>query len=167
MTRTEFFENIGYFGDLKEFCWENNCYLLDDVISDDDRDEEIYDELREGMDSWRNIRDWLNGLDTGYDWWNRDGGNYIGMDDDDFDAFLDEVAEWAESHGVFDPEDEEPEENVDTEADAVAEETDSFCEDEEPIEEEDFTVGELFSESSSVYDELEKARASLLVLASA
>lgn len=152
MTRTEFFERNNCFEYLKEFCTDNNCYLMDEVVDDDSRDEWIREDIREAGMNWRGIRDWLNSIETGYEWWEYNSGDWIGLDDYEFERYQEDVADWAESHGLFDSEDEE-------EDDVEEEETG------EELAEADFSVDELFSASISVFDELEKERVSFAVAA--
>lgn len=149
MTRTEFLDRMEDFSDLKEFCDDERIDVMDDVMDDEERDDYIYNEIHDNSDSWDDLRDWLNGIPTGYDWWERDGwGEWNGLDEDyDFNLWRARVADAAEECGIFDPEEEELEEE---ELESAAQEV------EEPVE--DFSVCELFTASSAVFENLESER---------
>jgi len=139
MTANEFLENVNSYYDLKDFCSETGCDYCDNILDDDSLDEEVDYALSEYRRdyNWREIRDLLSDIPTGYDWYRCDGSfDYVGLDDSDFDDIKDEVYEWALNNGYFDDEVDEDEEEYEEES---VEEDDY-----EPLEEEDFSVGDLF-----------------------
>ena len=147
MTRDEFYNTIDSFSELKDFCVDNDLRTMEDVFSDDERDDYLYDVIHDNNDYWADLRDWLNSIPTGYDWWVRDNWDaWEGIDEDDFPSWLDSVANEAEEEGVFDAEEDLEEDGCDPSE-----------EDFEPPDE-DFTISELFSESSAVFESLERDR---------
>ena len=75
MTRGDFIANVDYFGELIAFCCDYGCTYCDDVFSDDSRDDyinEILVDMAADVSSWRNLRDILSDIPTGYDWYRRD-----------------------------------------------------------------------------------------------
>ncbi len=111
MTRAEFDETIADFADLKDFCFQQDCDLMDNVYCEGDMDDYINEELRYARDygPWWDLRDILNDIETGYNWYLHDGGLNFEPIDDRFELYFDDVLRWAEDNDVFDPE-EEPEE---------------------------------------------------------
>lgn len=142
MTRNEFLESVNDWWELKDFCSEIGCEHCDCIIDDDGLDEEIEYALGEYLRdyNWREIRDMLDDIPTGYDWYRCDGSfDYVGLDDDDFDSYKDDVLDWADDHDVWD-EDEDDEEYFDEESneeEVIEEEPD------EHFEEADFSVTDL------------------------
>ena len=142
MTANEFLENVNDYYDLKDFCSEIGCEYCDDIVDDDTLDEDVEYALGEYRRdySWREIRDLLNDIPTGYDWYRCDGSfDYVGLDDSDFEDSKDKVYEWALNNGYFDDEADEDEEYDDE----VVE--DDFYEEPEddPVADEDFSVADL------------------------
>lgn len=138
MFRNYFLDDITDFDDLKDFCDEYNCPVLDDVFDEDDLDERVNADVSRRVDnggSWWEIRDWLGYIPTGYDWYRlSDYDDYAGLTDSDFEDFKLEVLDWGDEHEIWD------EENL------VPEEDDAEEEEEEYIEpSEAFSVSELAS----------------------
>ena len=67
------------------------------------------------------------------------GFDYDGMDENDFDSYKEDVLEWGDNSGVWE---DEPDEEDDFDTDTMFNEEDSEP-DEPPVEEEDFSIGEL------------------------
>ena len=138
MTRNEFLENVSTFGDLKDFCCDEDCSLLEDVYDEEGRDDYINECLMDWTreDSWQDLYSRLDSIPTGYDWYRYDDyGDWCGLDDEDFEDYKGDVLEWADDHGVWDDDEEE-----DMDEDCFEDEP----EDDEPApEEEDFSVGDL------------------------
>lgn len=110
MTRREFLEDVTDFYDLRDFCWRNDCYVMDDydVIDDEQKDDRIHEWLRETDEDWSTIRDILDDVPTGYDFYRCDGWvTFYPCDDSDFDDVKSEVLEWADDNDVFEDSDEE------------------------------------------------------------
>lgn len=140
MTRDEFYESITTWEELKDFCYDNDCELLSDVYSDDARDSEIDGCLENWASrySWYELRDKLDNIDTGSDWWLYDeDGEWIALGDREFDSYRDDVASWMDDNGYWDDADDEDEEYDEEPAPYVEEEPapeddDMFEDDEEP-----------------------------------
>ena len=157
MTRQDFIDGITTWGELLDFCYNEECDICDEIVSNDTMCEEIDDDLVEvARDrSWQDVRDLLNDIDTDYDYYRRDGGlTYIPMDDSDFDDYKGDVLDWMDNGGYWDDEeDEEDEEYYDGDGpfDFIPDEEDEEDEPELPMEDEDFSVGELMGMCSVQY----------------
>ena len=141
MTRDYFVNEVTTWGELQEFCADEGCYACDDIIYCDSLDEYITEDITDAIrhDTWTEIRDALNEINSGYEYYVCRGSlNYEGIDDD-FDYYKEEVLEWADNRDVWDEPEEEPDE--------VFHEADEDCNEpepqDEPLEDEDFSVGEL------------------------
>ena len=111
MTRTQFEEEVNSFGDLLDFCNDNNIWDMEDVLSRESMDEYVWDEIRDFPGSWDDLRDRLNEIDDNYDWYRRDGLlDYAALDEYDFDRYKSDILERADDEGLFDEEPEEEEE---------------------------------------------------------
>lgn len=141
MTRNEFIDNITEWYELKDFCNDFDCDVCEDIYDDDDYDDYVEDDVRDavGECSWREIRDLLCDLPSGYDYYRRNGNlDYDGMGNDDFEEYKERALEWGDDYGVWDEEDEEFEESDD-----FFDFTEEASDEEEPVEDEDFSVGDL------------------------
>ena len=152
MTRGDFIANVDYFGELIAFCCDYGCTYCDDVFSDDSRDDyinEILVDMAADVSGWRNLRDILSDIPTGYDWYRRDDwGEWDTLDDDDFESYKNDVLEWADSAAVWEDDEDEEEALFD-------EDEDDFFVNEEPI-----SVGELMTVCSSQLQSIgDKAKA--------
>lgn len=114
MTRQEFIDDITTWGDLFDFCSDEGCYICDGIYDSDDWnsciDDEVYEIARNN--TWRVVLSILQDYDdqSGYDYHARnDYGEWHGLDDDDFDAYKDDVLEWGDNQDVWGEEDEEEE----------------------------------------------------------
>lgn len=142
MTRDEFLENITTWWELMDFCSENDCEICEDIIDDDERDNEIDEDVADAIryDHWYDIRGYLNDIPNGYSYYRRNGRfDYDGLCDEDFDRYKEDVLNWADHEDdVWDDDQDGAEDtNAFPEQATVDEEV-------EPApEEEDFTVGDL------------------------
>lgn len=141
MTRQEFIDNCTYWNELLDICDEYGCRICDDLLDGDTRDDRIDEDISEALNNnyWYQIRESLNSIPSGYDYYIRIGElEYRGLDDDDFERYKEDFGDWGDRNGIWD-EDEEEETNQD--------ETNEMNEDEESqtAPEEDFSVGELFA----------------------
>lgn len=123
MTRQQFLDEVTTWYDLIDWCSDHRCSYCEDIYSDEARDEYIDEDLVDMArnNNWYELKDILNGLETGYDYWRRDEfGDWHGVDDE-FDEYFNDVLEWADENGEFDEEEEEPvyydDEDYDDEAD--------------------------------------------------
>ncbi len=149
MTRNDFIERIDRWWELIDFCRDMDCSVCEDIIDGDDLSEYIEEDIEnaahDGM-GWREIRDRLNDLDTGYSYYVNEGYMlYVGLnDDDDFNRYKDEVIEWMDDYGYWDDE-EEDDDFIEEEADNAS----PFDEDDEESDDGDmeaeFPVTELIS----------------------
>jgi len=141
MTREEFTTNVCCWSDLIEWCNDNNCYVCEDIYDSYSYDEYINDELSDWAreDSWSELKDRLNGLPDGYDYYRRgDYDDWDGLDDSDFDDFYRDALEWGDEHGIWDDEEDE-----DDGEEPLIEDDD--VEEEEETPNEDISFGDLFS----------------------
>ena len=135
MTRQEFIDDVQYWSELIDFCYEEGCYVCEDVYTSDQRDDRIDEDVSEMMrnNSWRTILDTLQTYDdqSGYEYYSLDGyGDWIGLDDDDLASYKDDVLEWMDNNGRWGDENDEDENDED---------------DNIPTEAEDLSLNELFN----------------------
>jgi hypothetical protein len=139
MTRNEFLETIDEWCELIGFCSDMGCDSCEDVIDRDGMNDEIENDLSEVINdyNWLEIRDALDGICTGYEYYRRNGlFDYEGMDDSDFQQYKDDALAWGDDRDEWDDEDDD--------VDVFTEELEtSEIDDEEPVEDEDFSVGDL------------------------
>lgn len=131
MTRREFLEEVNDFSDLLDFCWEESLSTCEDVYSEGSLSELIDEEIKEKIqyNSWMEVRDFLNDIPEGYDFYSQDGyGDWRGLGSDDFEDYKLEVLREMDASGAWE---DEPEE--------------------EPIEFDELTLDELFSECAEEY----------------
>lgn len=112
MTRDEFINDVNDFYDLKSFCWDNDCYECEDVYDSEQRDdylnEHIIDMAR--SETWESLRDILNDISSDYEFYRLDDyGDWVGLDDSDFETYKDDVLDWADNNDIWDDDDEEEE----------------------------------------------------------
>ena len=111
MNRTTFLEDVSTWPELLMFCGDIG-YDTSAIYDNETRDEEIESDLRERAydDCWQEIRDWLYDLcdSSRGDYWRRDDyGDWYLMDNDDFEAYKNDVLEYADDNELFDAEDED------------------------------------------------------------
>lgn len=153
MTRAEFLDNITEWSELKEFCYDWECDCCNDIYDEYDRDSEIGEDIGEycGDYSWDVLRDLLNDIPSGYDYYRKNEAfDWEGADDEMFDRYKSDVCDWADNGGVWD-EDEEDEDTFEEWDDFSAEEPD-----ETPVEDEDFSVGDLIGMCSVSFVTIQK-----------
>jgi hypothetical protein len=153
MTRNEFIDNITEWYELKDFCSDFDCDVCEDIYDDDDYDDSVEEDIRDAIADygWRDIRDFLGNLPSGYYYYRRNSAfDYDGLDDDDFEDYKEDVLEWGDDYGAWDDEEEEDEEYADADddfLDSLEEEPDE----DETIEEEDFSIDDLIGMCSVVF----------------
>lgn len=165
MTRAEFYENVTTWGDLKDFCFDENCDICNDIYDEEGRDDYINGCLMGWArnDSWTELLSRLEDIPTGYDYYRYDDyGDWAGLDDGDFYEIRDEVAEWMDDNGYWDDDEEEADDEDEKPLDDEEEEP--------PVEDEDCSLGELFAASATrvqsiAEEELAKAREEELAFA--
>lgn len=144
MTANEFLENVNEWWELKDFCSETGCDYCEDIVDEETLDEDVEYALSEYHRdyNWREVRDLLDDIPTGYDYYRCDGSfDYVGLDDEDFESLKEDVYDWAFNNGYFD--DEEEEEEVEDGALLDEDFFDSSEPEEDPVEDEDFSVSDL------------------------
>lgn len=144
MTRNEFINDIVDWGELKDVDNEYGFYILEDIYSNDSRDEyindELYNDVRHNNYTWLEIRGWLDDLDTGYGngWWQLCDGDWYDVSEE-VDLFEDRkndlLCELDEA-GLFDEDDE---------AEGTADNEEAYMEvAEAEVPDEDFGIDVLF-----------------------
>ena len=154
MTVTDFDDRCTDWWELKDFCNEYDCCVLDDVYSDDQVDdyinERLWDKVR--AEAWTDVRDWLSSFDEYYGegfYRINDYEEIIFLDEEyDFPRYKDEVRRWAIEENIFEDEDEDD----DCEADLEDGTTES------PFEAAEFSLDELYEQSSVVLNTIQKER---------
>lgn len=165
MTREEFIDDITNFSELKEFCYDFDCELLDDVYDQESMDDDINAWIDDNHRdySWDELRDDLNDIPTGYDYYVQTGVlEYEGLDITDFQSYKNDVIEWCDENEIWEDEEEEDEEPAWWQPEECDEPLfDEDEDDDDPaVEDEDFGVGELFAvcivSFSDIVEEQEK-----------
>lgn len=155
MTRHEFIEDVGYWYELINFCYDYGCPCCDSIYDDDQKDEYFNDNLVEmarNADSWQDMLRELEDIPDGDDYYICDDyEDWQGVSDSDFGEYKDDVLQWADEHEVWDADDEE--EDV-LEEEYEANETSDEDEDDETLEE-GCSLGELFSSSATKLQTIE------------
>lgn len=115
MTRSEF-EAIGCIEDLYQVCVEYGLSAMEDVVDRDYMNELVIDYLQNvsRSDDWTDIRDWLNEIDTYYDWFKFNGGiEFDAISESDLEYLMDDVRSEMERDRYFDDEDDDDEDTWD------------------------------------------------------
>lgn len=154
MTRNYFVDFVTTWEELLELCSDEDCDVCEDVISDDALDEWVDSDIRDTEYGWRDIRDFLAGIPSGYDYYLFEGSfEYSGLDGGDFADFKNRVLEWMDDNNQWEDEDDEDEgeyidedlydwDSVDDEDGPDMEPADS---DEPRAEEEDISINDLMT----------------------
>ncbi len=139
MTRQEFIDEITTWDELLDFCYEEDCTVCVDIISNtalhDRINEDLWDAV--GERGWEDVRDLLDDIDLRFDYYRIDGRLSYMPADDDFDGYKDEVMEWMDNGEYWDADEDAEDQN-----DGTVDEEDTV-EGEPQAEEEDFSIGEL------------------------
>lgn len=158
MTRQEFIENVNDWYDLKDFCADNGCDILDDVYDEDGMDSEIEYYIGEyrGDYTWREFRDMLSDIPTGYEFYREDDAfDWVGLDDSDFRDYKENVLDWMDDGEYW----EEDEDDDFFDDDQPLTDVDIFSpgeDDDEVVTEEDFSVGDLIGMCSVTYGAIQQ-----------
>lgn len=159
MTRQEFLDDVCDFSELREFCYDNDCSICDDIYDDESKDDYINEHLSDMADDaedWKSLYCTLRDIPSGYDYYRLDDyGEFNGLDGADFEDYKDEVLEWMDDNEYWDEDEDDEEEYFPPEDEYSGEE-----DDEESCEEDMQPVDELFSlcsEQLRVIDAKEKA----------
>lgn len=118
MTRQEFVENVTSFGELIDFCQEEQIDTCDDIYDAEYINDIILENIREMCD-WEQIRDFISGIPAGCDYYREDGyggyedaGYYFEDYKHDVLRYMDDTASWDEEDEDDNPEDEDADEQV-------------------------------------------------------
>lgn len=144
MTRQEFLEESQQWDwdDLINFCNEMGCSLCEDVYDEDARDECIDSRLEDLVynEGWREIKNYLDDIPDGSDYYERDDwDDWCCLDGDDLEDRISDVVDWMDRNGLWDDEYDEEEEEECCDGTPFTEDE----EDETPIEDEDIPISEL------------------------
>ena len=96
MTRDEFVNDVTTWWELKDFCMEYDCSVMDDFFDSDYLDEYLDREIEDWARnmSWTSLRDKLGEIDTGYEWYYWDEyGDIEVADGDDFHYYKEDYRE--------------------------------------------------------------------------
>lgn len=138
MTRREFIEDCTTIGELIEFCSDEGLNFCEDIYDEDTRDEIIDECLVEWAhdNNWRDLRDKLLDITTGYSYY-RDDGDWTPIDDSDAEDIKEEILDYMDRNDRWDDEDDEAPEDA----------LESYDDDDVLPGIEDFPVSDFFSES--------------------
>ena len=108
MTRQEFIDEVENIDQLLSVAADYD-YEFDDVYTEDQYDDEINDQLRNDDGSWKDVRDWLNNLPDGSDFYVQDRcGEWEGRGYEEIDDLKEQFLNWADEDGeVFEEDDDE------------------------------------------------------------
>lgn len=151
MTRNEFIDSVDRWHELVNFCYDEGCYICDDIYSEDTRDDFINEELVDlarDSDSWQDLLRNLQNVPDGYDYYERDDyGDWYGLNDyNDFDRYKNDVLEWMDERDAWDEDDDEEEYIEPT----------SYAEDETPIDEEPIAIADLITGCNSDFQKIQE-----------
>ena len=154
MTRQEFIDDVTTWGELLNFCSDEDCDLCEDIVDWDYVDDYVNDSLVDWArdNDWRSLLGILNNVDdnSGYDYYRYDDYEYVPVDDDRnlFEEYKDSVLEWMDDNDYWPDGDEDEEEEEETgtwapsySAPQPAEEP----EDLDPIPDEDCSFTDMFA----------------------
>lgn len=148
MTREDFIENIQSWEDLINFCSDYGCDYCEDVYDDDQMDDYINEtlvDMARNSDGWRDLRNMLNDIPTGYDYYIRDEyDEFREADDDEFEDYKSSVIEWGDNGDVWDEDEEEDYYDDEDEEPAPSMSTSESNNEEEDVVEEGCSLQELF-----------------------
>ena len=105
MKRSEFLEEVTTFWELRDFCHDENISVTDGYIDGDELDQEVEEDVCNRDCCWDTLRDCLNDICYGSDFYYRNGWlDYIGQDDDDFEELKEKVLDIMDDRGDWDDE---------------------------------------------------------------
>lgn len=111
MTRQDFINDIECWYELIDFCNDEGCYECEDIYDSEQRDDFLNEEIEDiaRNETWREMLETLQGFadGSGYDYYIKDNyGDFVGLDDDDFDAYKSEVLDWGDRYDIWDDDEE-------------------------------------------------------------
>ena len=111
MTLQEFDNTVDSWEDLISLDYENDLYIVSDVLNDEERDDAVSDEIQEFTGRWNDLLSYLEDIpNTSY--YHKHVGyfEYDELEDDDFDEAKAEVREALLDCDYFEEDDEEDDE---------------------------------------------------------
>lgn len=150
MTKQEFEELICDWDDLRLFCRNNGCSILDNIYSEEEKDSSFDDrliELARRAGSWQELYNVLDDIPQGYAFYELNDyyGDFEGLDTDDFYRYKRMVSDYMSDIYFWDDE-------VDDEffeIDELGLEEDILADDEQEYEVGDMSLVELFDACNS------------------
>lgn len=136
MYRQDFIDNITTWEQLIDFCQDEDCEICDDIYSENERDDKIEENLIDiaSCKYWDELRDWLNNIPVGYEYYFQDDcDDWQEADIYIFEDRKEEVIRWMDNGGYWDDDSDEDKETGSIEED----------EDLSPVES-DVSFGDLF-----------------------
>lgn len=111
MTRQDFINDIECWYELIDFCNDEGCYECEDIYDSEQRDDFLNEEVENiaRNETWQEMLETLQGFadGSGYDYYRKDNyGDFVGLDDDDFDAYKSEVLDWGDRYDIWDDDEE-------------------------------------------------------------
>ena len=110
MTRAEFFNNVTTAYDVFEFCCDNNLDYCPNWIEEGELDDYVCSTIEDMTSNvtWDRIRDFLNRINEGYGFYDKDN-DFMIIDDDDVHSVREQILNDFEFDDEEDDEDEDAE----------------------------------------------------------
>lgn len=122
MTRSYFIEEVTTWYEFMDACYDED-YDLEDVYNDESYDEAVEDDINDRDVGWYRLKDYLDDLPTGYDYYRRNGWmDYEGLDDNDLESYKADFISWMDDGEYWESEDGEDEEEAEEEPEEDKEE---------------------------------------------
>lgn len=118
MRRSEFWEEITRFYELRDFCNDEGIYVTDDYFDSDDWRGEVQSDFDNyDFDDWEDALNTLRGMaHENCDFYRREGYfDYTPCWDDDLDTLKERVVDIMDDRGAWDPEDDEEDDDYEYE----------------------------------------------------
>lgn len=92
MTRQEFIDDVTTASEVFEFCYDEDLDYCSSWVTNDDLDGYLCETIRDMThnETWDRIRDFLDGIDGGYDFYDSDN-DYCGIGDDDVNSVREQI----------------------------------------------------------------------------
>ena len=101
MTRSYFLDYVTDWYELIDLCRDYDCDICEDIIDDDQLDDYVLEDINNSERSWRDIRDFLSDIPTGYEYYRCDGTfDYVGLDESDFEDYKSRVLDWMDEDSL-------------------------------------------------------------------
>lgn len=111
MTRQEFIDEISFWYELIDFCSDYGCDICDKVYDEYQRDEYLNEhivQMTECVSDWSELRDSLEAIPTGYDYYiHTSYDEWEPLSDYMFDDYKQDVLDWGDINYIWDDSDEE------------------------------------------------------------